>query len=186
MELRLRKIKIKNKNSFADFIGLFFAITVIFGIAIFVLILYNSYNEHIKDNLNDALTSSTPVDSSANVTEILDQTGTGVGRLNPLFPFLIVGVFGFVLVSALMAKSHPAFLFIGLIVLGVAIIIAAVFSNVYDAIAEKDEFTDTNDEFSIMGLFLSNLPTITLILFVAIGLILYAFTGKSGGGGGQY
>ena len=113
---------------------------------------------------------------------MLDSAGGGIEMFNTLFPFLLVGVFGFVLVSALMMRSHPAFLFIGIIVLGVALILAAIYSNVYETIAEKDTFTDTDTEFSIIGLFLDNLPVIILVLFVAIALILYAYPGKGAGG----
>jgi len=176
MELRLNK-------KFTDMVSLFFAIAVIFGIAIFMLILYTTYNDNIKDKLNDALTSSTPVDEDSNVTAILDSTGGGVKMFNLLFPLLLIGVFGFVLVTALMARTHPAFLFIGLIVLGVALILAAIYSNVYETIAEKDEFSDTDTEFGIIGIFLDNLPLVVLILFVAIAMILYAFPGRGYGGG---
>jgi len=180
--MELRRI-IKPKKSFTDFVSLFFAIAFIFGIAIFFLILSNAYDDHIKDKFNDAITSSTAVDADSNVTEILDQTSTGIGRFNLLFPLLIVGVFGFVLVMALMAKSHPAFLFIGLIVLGVALILAAVFSNVYETIAEDDEFANQDEDFNIMGIFMNNLPLVIIILFVAIGIILYALPGKAAPGG---
>lgn len=179
MELRL-----KNKRGFTDFVSLFFALTVIFGIAIFLLILNSTYNEHLRDDLNDALTSSKVAETNSNVTETLDKVGTGIGLFNALFPFLLIGVFGFVLVMALMSRSHPAFLFIGLIVLGVALILAAIFSNVYETIGDQTEFSDTADDFSITGIFLENLPGVILILFVAIALILYAFPGK--GAGGQY
>ena len=179
MELRLI---VKPKKSFTDFISLFFAIAFIFGIGLFFLILSNAYDDHIKDKFNEAITSSTPVDASSNVTKILDQTSVGISRFNPLFPLLIVGVFGFVLVMALMSRSHPAFLFIGIIVLGVALILAAVFSNVYGAISATDEFTNQNTEFNIIGIFMDNLPVIILILFVAIAIILYALPGKAVGG----
>jgi len=176
MELRLKK-------SFTDFVSLFFVIAFIFGIAIFFLILSNAYDDHIKDKFNDAITSGTPVDASANVTKMLDQTSTGIGRFNLLFPLLIVGVFGFVLVMALMSRSHPAFLFIGLIVLGVALILAAVFSNVYETIGDTAEFANQDADFNIMGIFMNNLPIIIIILFVAIGIILYALPGKAAPGG---
>lgn len=178
--LKLRKIT--KRNSFADLTGLFFALAVIFGAAIFFLILYNAYNEHIKDNLNEALTASTDVDPDSNVTKMLDEAGEGISRFNPLFPLLIIGVFGFVLVSALMFRSHPAFLFIGLIVLAVALILAAIYSNVYTRIAEDDEFTNTDTEFNIIGLFLDNLPIVIMLLFVAIAIILYALSGRTPGG----
>jgi len=190
MELQLRKItkrKPMNKkigfmmvrNSYTE---LFFALAILFGIAIFFLILYNAYNDNIKDKLNTALTSSTDVDSNANVTKILDQTSTSLTRFDALFPLLIVGVFGFVLVMALMAKSHPAFLFIGIIILGVALILGAIYSNVYESIAETDNYEDTDTEFNITGLFLDNLPIIVIILFVAIAIILWVLP-KGGTGG---
>ena len=176
------EIHIKNKKSFTDFVGLLFAISVIFGIAIFLLILHSTYNENIKDELNDALTSSTSVDANSNVTKILDQTGVGLGRFNPLFAILVVGIFGFVLVSLLFVKSHPAFLFIGLIVLGVTLTLAAIFSNVYEEIGSTDEFSNSDDSFSVIGIILDNLPLIAIIFFVLIAFILYGMPGKSGGG----
>ena len=176
MEIRLNK-------KFTDMVSLFFALAVIFGVAIFMMVLYTAYNDNIKDKLNEALTSSTPIDANSNVTKILDETSGGVGMFNILFPVLLIGIFGFVLVSALMARSHPAFFFIGIIVLGVALTLAAIYSNVYEAISDNENFQDTDTEFSIIGIFLSNLPIVILVLFVAIAIILYAFPGMGRGGG---
>ena len=144
-----------------------------------ILILYSLYNDNIKDKLNDAITSSTPVDSNANVTKMLEDTSGGLSMFNPLFPFLLVGIFGFVLVMALMSKSHPAFLFIGLVVLGVVLLLAAIYSNVFEAITAHSEFNDTASDFSIIAIFLNNLPIVILLLFVAIAIILYVL--PSGG-----
>ena len=132
--MELRRL---NKKGQADFISLFFVLVVLFGVAIFAVILYNAYDENIKDNLNDALTSSTPVDANANVTKVLEQTSGGISMLNPLFPLLLVGLFAFGLIMALMGKSHPVFFFIGLIILAVSIILAVVFSNTYESITDK-------------------------------------------------
>lgn len=182
MEIHLRKIlkdKVKVRKSYTE---LFFALAILFGVAIFFLILYNAYDDNIKDKLNDALTNSTAVDANANVTKMLDQTSTSLGRFDALFPLLIIGVFGFVLVMALMSKSHPAFLFIGIIILGVALILGAVYSNVYESIAETDNFSDADTEFNIMGIFLDNLTIVILVLFVGIAIILYVLPKGSGGG----
>ena len=175
-----------NKKGQADFISLFFVLVVLFGVAIFAVILYNAYDENIKDNLNDALTSSTPVDANANVTKVLDQTSGGISMLNPLFPLLLVGLFGFGLVMALMGRSHPAFLFIGLIILAVSIILAVVFSNSYEAITSHASFTNTAAEFGVINLIMSNLPLTIFILFLAIAAILYGFKGPGTPKGGSY
>jgi hypothetical protein len=178
MGLLMKPIKIENKNSFTDFITLFFVIAVVFAIGIFVIILADSWDT-IEPKLNTALTTSTPAESGSNVTKTLEGVGNTIGRFNILFPLLLIGLFGFVFVTAMLNQSHPAFLFVGLIVLFVALTLAGVYSNVYDNITEKDAFTSTNDDFNIMGLIISKLPIIVLVFFVAIALILYM---RSGGG----
>ena len=165
---------VKQKKSFVDFIGLFFAITVLFGVAIFALVLYNTYNDNIKDKLTTALVSSTPEDANANVTLILEQTSGGISKLNPLFPLLVIGVFGYVVVLVFVSRSHPALFFVGLIVLGVALILAATFTNVYDAIAATDNFSPTAEKFTIIDIMMGNLPMIIFILFIAMSIVLYA------------
>lgn len=184
MGLHLRKLIKRNKwnkkTSFVDFTGLFFALAVIFGIAIFFVILGYTYTQ-IKPKLNEGLTDYKSAEAGKNVTQILDKTDTSITRFNIYFPLLLVGIFAFVMIMALMGRSHPAFLFIGFIVLGVALILAAVYSNVYDEITSTDNFADTESNFNIMSKFVDNLPLIILILFVAIGIILYAKSGGSQG-----
>ena len=178
MELRLKKLN--KKKGFTDYTGLFFALAIIFGIAIFFVILSYAYTQ-VKPRLNAGLTGYKAAEADSNATAILDKVGTSINRFNIYFPFLLVGIFAFVMIIALLGKSHPAFLFIGLIVLGVALILAAVYSNVYSEITSNDNFSGTSSDFNIMGRFVENLPLIILILFVGIGVILYA---KSGGGQG--
>lgn len=185
--MELRKIKqTKKRKGQADFISLFFVLAVLFGVAIFAIILYNAYNDNIKDNLNNALTASTPVDENANVTEILGDTSSGILMINSLFPLLLVGLFAFGLVMAMMGKSHPVFFFIGLIMLAVSIILAVVFSNVYTSISETDNFIDTTHEFGVVNFVMNNLPLVIFILFIAIAAIMYGMRGGGTPKGGSY
>lgn len=178
--MELRRL-IKHKKSFTDYTGLFFALAVIFAVAIFFIILSFSYNQ-IKPQMNAALANASTPESSSNVTKILDQAGSSILKFNPLFPLLLIGVFGFVLVVALFGQSHPAFLFIGLVVLGVALILAAVFSNVYGELTSTSALSSTESDFNIMSIFLQYLPIVIVILFVAIAIILYSKTGGAVGG----
>ncbi len=179
----LRLSKIKPKKAQTDFISLFFVLTVLFGVAIFAIILYNAYDKNIKDSMNDALTSSTPVDANANVTAILEQTSGGIAMLNPLFPLLLVGLFGFGLVMAIMGRSHPAFFFIGILILSISLILAVIFSNAYESITTNENFVDSADDFSVINLIMNNLPLTIFILFISISAILYGFRGAPAPGG---
>lgn len=184
MELLIRPLlKKRHKKSFTDFVGLFFFITVLFGVAMFVVILYNTYNDHMKDRLASSLEQATPDDSDVNVTRILGQTSGGISKLNPLFPLLVVGVIGYIVMLVFLSRSHPALFFIGILVLGVALIIAATFSNVFEAIGETSNFNGTVGEMGIISIFMNNLPILVFILFVGIAILLYAMkTGPPQGG----
>ncbi len=170
MELRLRKIG--HKKAFADYTGLIFGLALIFALAIFFIVLSYAYGK-IEPKMNQALTSSTNVDANANVTKILNSTSSALISFDALFPLLLIGIFGFVLISSLFVRSHPAFFFIGLIILGVVLILAAIYSNVYETITANPNFEDAADDFDIMGIMLENLTVIMFVLFILIAWIIY-------------
>jgi len=178
MELLKFKPLLKKRNS--EFGDMFLVMVMMFAIAIFVIILAFAYSQ-IEPKMNDALTDSTSVDVNANVTSILGDSSTALTRINVLFPLLIVGLFGFVFISAFFLKSHPAFFFIGLIILGIALILAAVFSNVYTRITDNETFADTEADYNIMTLFIENMPVIILLVFIAMGIIMWVRSGSGGG-----
>ena len=178
MELLKRKPLIKKRNS--EFGDMFLVIVMMFALAIFIIILAFAYSR-IEPKMNDALTNSVAVDSSSNVTKILSDSSTALTRINVLFPLLIVGLFGFVFISAMFLKSHPAFFFIGLIILGIALILAAVFSNVYGRITDTDTFEEIENDYGIMTLFIENMPVIILLVFIAMGVVMWV-RGTGGGG----
>lgn len=82
-------------------------------------------------------------------------------------------------------NDHPIFFFVGILMLGIAILFGVVFSNVFKQISENDQLATTTEEFGIMSLFMKNLPLFVLIIFVSIGIVLWTkFGGGRGGGGG--
>jgi len=174
---------IKNKKGVMGIEDSIWVISVLFALGIFFLILVYTWSQ-VETPLNDALTKSTPAEAGSNVTKTISTTGTTLTRFNLWFPLLIIGFFGYVLLLAWMSKDgHPAFFFVGLIVLGAAIILAVVFSNIYEEIATQDTFTDAAADVSIMGTFMNFLPFLVVILFLLISIIIYLGTrgGSTGG-----
>lgn len=181
MEVLIKnKKKIKERNS--EFGDIFLVMAIIFGVAIFIIILAFAYSQ-IEPKMNDALANSTAPEAGKNVTEILGQTSTSLTRINVLFPLLIAGLFGFVMISAMFLRSHPAFFFIGLMILGAALILGAIYSNVFQELSTNEQLQATTSDFNIMELFMKNLPLIIMLFFVAMAVILWA---RKGSGGGQY
>jgi len=169
---------LKNKKAMG-FEQTIFIIAIIFAFAIFFLILLFTWNK-IEDPLINALTSSTPAEENSNVTSILEQVGNTTARFNVWFPFLLVGLFGYVFMSAMFIKSHPMFFFVGLIVLGVALVLAGIYANVYHQISSSPEFATELVEFSIMEMVMEWLPFIVFLVFILIGVILYVNKGSAG------
>lgn len=170
----------KHKQRNSEFGDIFLVMVIIFAVAIFVIILFFAFGQ-VEGKMSEALTSSTPEDTNANVTAILSKTSTAITRINVLFPLLIAGLFGFVMISAMFLKSHPAFFFIGLLILAAALTIGAVFSNVFGNLAQHEQLAESAANFNIMGLFMENLPIIILLFFVAMAIILWARKSPTGG-----
>lgn len=168
----------KKRNS--EFGDIFLVMVIIFGVALFIIILAYAYGQ-IEPKINQGLISSKPAEAGKNVTEILSKTSTSLTMINALFPLLIVGLFGFVMISALFLRSHPAFFFIGIMILGVALILGAVYSNVYQEISENQNFNSTSNDYNIMGLFMKNMPVIIMIFFVAMAVVIWTRRGTTGG-----
>lgn len=177
----IKPIKTNKNIRKSGFEDMFFVMVVLIGMAFFFIFLAKTWSS-IKPVLNDGLTSSMPSDTSINITETLDQTTGSTTSYNKLFPFLLIGVFGFVFVSAGFMTQHPIMIFVGIIVLGAAIILAVAYSNVYHQITQTDELASTTAQFGIMDIFMKYLPLV--IFMLAIGITVALLIRRGGGGSG--
>ncbi len=181
MELLKRKPIIDKRIRKSGFADSFFVIAVLFATVIFMLVLYTTWNE-VKDPLNEGLLGVMPDDTSVNITETLDDVSSTTVLFDKLLPFLLLGLFGFIMIGASIYTSHPIMLFIGIIILAVTILLGVVYSNIYHQIAESPEFKPATDQFPISDKYMEYLPIVLFVMFIAIGAaILFA---RKGGGTG--
>ena len=164
-----------------NFVAWFLVVVVIMAFSVFGLILNKTWGE-IETPLAATLENNMPADSPVNVTEELSKVGDTTQNFSNMLPFLIIGLLAFVMITAGSMMKSPAMIFVGLIVMGVLLLIAVVFSNVYTGISEATEFASTADDLLIQGTFMDYLPVI--VFFIAIGIVVFILYGKSTGGGG--
>lgn len=169
------------KNKRGNFVAWFFVVVVIMAFSIFALILNKSWNE-IETPLAEALEDQMPDDSPVNVTDILTGVGDTNENFSAMIAFLIIGLLGFIMITAGALIRSPVMIFVGIIVFGVLFLVAVVFSNVYVEIAESEGFAQENEDLVIQGTFMDYLPVIAF--FIAIGVVVFILYGKSAGGGG--
>lgn len=152
------------KSGFED---AFFFIAVIFAIAIFGLVIAKAWNS-AKPELDSAITSSLPENSSINISTTLNTVTSTIYLLDKLLPLLLIGLFAFVLIGAALYMNHPIMIFVGIIILAIAILLGVIYSNVYNEISSVSEFSEENQHFGITELTMKYLPFILIILFIGI------------------
>jgi hypothetical protein len=174
----IEKIKVKKSQGFVVW---FFVIVSLLAFSLVFLILNKTWDS-IKEPLDTGLTSAMPDDPSVNVSEILDQTTSTNRAYDKLMPFLLIGLFAFVLITAGTIMDHPIMIVVGLIILGVVIFLAVIYANLYNEISATSEFASTKANLPIQDKFMEYLPFIIFIMAIGIGAaILWS---KKGGGGG--
>ena len=160
----------------------FFVIVELVAIAFFLLIMNMAWSR-VKPELETGLNSAMPVGSGGNVSTILNQTTSSGLMFDKLIPFLIIGMFAFILILAGSIIKHPVMIFVGIIILGIVILLAGVYSNVYNTISSSDEFAATKASMPIQDKFLHYLPYVVFIMAIAIiAGIVYSKSGGSTGG----
>jgi len=168
----------------AEFLAWFFIIVVLLAASIFFLVMNKAWGS-ISEPLSDGLTSSLAGhdQTGINISRTIEQTSGAAQSFDSLIPFLIIGLFGFVLILAGGIMRHPIMIFVGLIVMGVVLVLAVVYSNVYSEIAGSESFSDTSADLPISAKFMTYLPYIVFIASIGVGVAIV--WRKTEGGGGQ-
>ena len=175
----IRKIKIKQVRKSQGFVDMFFVLVALIALAFFFLFL-NKMSSSIKDPLSEGLQGAMPDDSPVNITQTMNQTDASTTSFNKLFPFILIGLFGFIFITGGFITQHPIMIIVGIILLGVGITLAVIYANIYNQIANSDEMASTTAKFPIQNIFMKYLP---FIMFLVVFIIIIALLIRRGGGG---
>jgi len=163
----------------AVIMDLLFILMVLFSFAVVTVVAIMVWDEF------DAAASK-----KLNSTSVYDTVGSKIGStltgLDYLFAFIIVAFIIASIISVFMIHTHPIFFWISWIGLIIIIMLAAIFSNVFEELtgAVPDEpanaLTPAATQLTVIPEVMSNLPLIMLIIAVIVLIALYSKT-KSGG-----
>ena len=178
----IRRIQLNCTKKSQGFEAWFFVIVVLLAFSLFFLILNKVWGD-VKQPLDEGLSQAMPANSPVNISTTLNQVSSTGNLYDKLIPMILIGLFGFILISAGAIIRHPIMIFVGIIILGVVILIATVFSNLYDDISSSDAFASTKADLPIQDKFMQFLPTLVLIMAIAIiGGILWSRSSQGGSG----
>jgi len=181
-KMKLRRLTQTRVKKSQGFIEMLLVVVFLLAVGLFILILNNSVDK-IKDPFDTAISSALPDDTTFNVTKTMNQTTGATRSFDKLLPFLIIGLFAFLMISAGAYMQHPIMIFVGIIMFGIVILVAVIYSNVYQDIAESSAFTDANDNLPVQSKFMQWLPVIgTLMVAGVILALIWSRRGYGGGG----
>lgn len=174
MGIRKQGILKKGQTGFVTWL---FIIVILLTFSIFFLVLKKTWGE-VRVPLEEGLNSAMP-SNGINITEVLDDTSGISTTFDLLFPMIIIGLFGFVMIGAGAYLGHPIMIFVGIIMMAVLVMLGAVYANVYNAISSSDEFSDAKTSLGIQDKFMQYLPYIVLFMVVGIAIAVIMARGGS-------
>ena len=88
----------------------------------------------------------------------------------PLVSFLIIAT----IISSFFIRSHPVFVVIGIILLGIFTFMNAVYSDIYHEMTITEELASTADEFGVVSFVMDYYPFMMVLGGAVIIIILYS------------
>ncbi len=107
--------------------------------------------------------------------ESINWTKTTLMGFDMAILIVIIGFSIFVIASSYFVWSHPAFFFLGLIILCIAVIVGSIESNVYEDLRTTDQLEATALNFPRANFIMANLP-----IYIAVMGILALVIGYMG------
>ena len=150
-------------NRKGNVFDIIYIMIVLFLIAVVTLVgikVYDAWDE-----------SNTITSDTGNI--IMQKADMTLTTLDGVFAFIIVMLFILVLISAFLINTHPVFFIVTLIMLIIALIIGAAFSNIFETLT-GDSLSGEAERLPIISELMGNLPFIVLVIIVAVAVVLYA------------
>ncbi len=170
-----RSIKSLKNNKRGSLVDIVFISVFVFAFSITCLIGYSilqMYNEQVSDTDISEQGKNMTRDAQASYGAVFDG----------LITFILVGLSVALMVSVMMIKTHPGFLWISLFLLIIFGVLFFVLQESWKDISETDTFsvnTNATASFPITDYIMNNFLSIFIVIAIVAIIIMYA---KFGGG----
>jgi len=135
----------------------------------------------ISDGLNTAGLNSTSEAIGA-IDEIAELGNEGMQRG---FLFLFTGFIMALMISSFLVRTHPIFLFLYVLFLGITVFLGTFMGNAFEQVATTDALAATTANQGLISIVMQNIVLITLVVGALSMIIIFAkFSGIGSRGGG--
>jgi len=123
--------------------------------------------------INNKITDVAIFTDDANAAAALAHSKDTLLSMDNLFLFIVVGLSLFTVCSAAMVWNHPAFFFVGMILLAIAIMFAAFMSNAYEDVTDTETLQETSANFTKMNFLMGKLPYYICFMGMMTAVVMY-------------
>jgi hypothetical protein len=158
--------RINKKGDITDMI-IFLVVLFILAIGFFI---FAFVVPQISSGLNDAGLNNTPEGANA----ISDLSDFGTITIQKGFFLVFVGLIISTMVTSFFARTHPLFLFLYILVLGITVFVGVYLGNAYEQFSTVPIFADTLASQTLINLVMQNVITITIAVGALSMIIVFA------------
>ncbi len=158
---------------------IFLITTFIFAIGLLIL---SFVIPEISSGMNIAGMNSTS-DARLAIDEL---TELGANGMQKGFLFLFTGFIMGLMISSFLVRTHPIFIFLYVIFLGLTVFLGTFMGNAFEQIATSSALANTAASQGLITIVMQNIVGITLAIGALSMVIIFAkFSGIGSGGGGR-
>ncbi len=155
---------------------------LVFLIVVFTLAIGLFILAFIIPQISDGLNSAGLNSSSEGASSINRLSEFGTITIQRGFLLIFAGLILSTMITSFFARTHPIFLFLYIMVLGVTVFIGIYLGNAYQQFSEVPVFAETLGSQNLINIVMQNIITITIAVGVLSMIIVFA---KFSSGGGQ-
>lgn len=147
---------------------------LVFTITIFILMVGFFVIAFVVPEITDGLNEVGMNSSAEGANAIARLSDFGTVTIQRGAFLLFVGLIMGTMVTSFFARTHPIFLFLYILILGVTVFLGIYLGNAYQQFAATDLFADTLASQSLINLIMNNLITITIAVGALSMIIVFS------------
>lgn len=158
---------------------------VIFLVTIFILAIGLFIFAYIIPTIADGLGNAGLNDSAEGIAAVQQMSDIGTNTIQNGFFLLFVGLIASTMITSFLARTHPIFLFLYIIFLGITLFLATYLGNAYESLANISIFSDTLASQTLINFVMENIVRISLGVGLLSFVILFSKFSSVGTSGRQ-
>jgi len=145
---------------------------IVEGVFVIIILFIFAFAVFVGMKIVNDFNADLPAGLSTEAQEIAQEGADSYKVFNSMFAFVFIGLLILVAVSVFFIPSHPIFFILSFIGLGVVLLFAVIFSNIFEQGVTQTQLH--NETLTIPTTVFQNFPLIMLVFSAIIIIILFA------------